>query len=71
MPLEVLATDLIRLGLTGPEEVDESPKKLAKRLIKEKVVASYREKNGFVYVATKTKWRLLFFRFENKIVHAV
>lgn len=53
MPLEVLATDLIRLGLTGPEEVDESPKKLAKRLIKEKVLASYREKTGLFMLQQK------------------
>lgn len=43
MPVEIHASDLIRLGLTDEDEVQTSKKKLAKRLIKEKIVQSYRE----------------------------
>lgn len=43
MPVEVLAADLVRLGIASVDEVEGSKKKLAKRLIKEKLVMSYRE----------------------------
>lgn len=43
MPVEVKLSDLIRLGLTDEDEAETSVRKLAKRLIKEKVVVSYRQ----------------------------
>lgn len=43
MPVEVQASDLIRLDLADEDEIEISKKKVAKRLIKEKVVQSYRE----------------------------
>lgn len=43
MPVEVKGSDLVRLGLATEDELQTSPKKLAKRLIKEGVVLSYRE----------------------------
>ena len=43
MPVEVRAQDLIRLGLTNEDELNNSIKKLAKRLKKEGVISSYRE----------------------------
>jgi Fe-S-cluster containining protein len=43
MPVEVKAFDLVRLGVATQDEVDISCKKLAKKLIKEKIVISYRE----------------------------
>lgn len=43
MPVEVRAEDLVRLGAATQDEVDISKKKLAKRLLKEGVIQSYRE----------------------------
>lgn len=43
MPLEVNAEDLIRLNLASE---DESPKQIAKRLLKEGVVKTYRAQTG-------------------------
>ncbi len=43
MPVEVTATDLVKLGLAHEDEILRSLKKTAKRLIKEKFVQSYRE----------------------------
>lgn len=53
MPVEVRATDLVRLGLASIDEVEGSKKKLAKRLIKEKVVSSYREGTDLFMLAQK------------------
>lgn len=47
MPVEVHASDLIRLGLTTQDDIDISPKKVAKNLIKSGVLTSYREKTNF------------------------
>lgn len=46
MPVEIKGEDLIRLGLTDIDELELSPKRLAKRLIKEGVISSYRESSG-------------------------
>jgi uncharacterized protein len=43
MPVEVKSSDLVRLGVATIDEVESSPKKLAKRLSKEGVISSYRE----------------------------
>ncbi len=43
MPVEVKLVDLIRLGLTDTDEANTSIKKLAKRLIKEGVISTYRQ----------------------------
>lgn len=53
MPVEVRASDLVRLGLTDQDEVDRSPKKLAKRLIKEKLIISYRESSGLFMMMSR------------------
>ncbi len=53
MPVEVKAEDLIRLGVTDIDEVEGSKKKLAKRLIKEKIVASYREGTDLFMLAQR------------------
>lgn len=47
MPVEIKAEDLVRLNLASEDEVQSSPRKLAKKLIKEGVIASYREKTEF------------------------
>ena len=46
MPVEIKSEDLVRLELCGQEEIEQSPKKVAKRLIKEGVLSSYREGTG-------------------------
>lgn len=46
MPVEIKGEDLVRLGLADVDELEQSPKRLAKRLIKEGVLSSYRESSG-------------------------
>ncbi len=46
MPVEIKASDLVRLELASEDEVSASPKKVAKRLIKEGIISSYRETTG-------------------------
>ncbi len=46
MPVEIKGEDLVRLGLTDIDELEQSPKRLAKRLIKQGVLSSYREASG-------------------------
>lgn len=43
MPVEVQLSDLVRLGVVGEDEAQGSIKKLAKRLIREGIVSSYRQ----------------------------
>lgn len=51
MPVEACATDLIRLGLADAHEIEETPKKVAKRLIKSGEVTSYRAATGIFILA--------------------
>lgn len=44
LPVEVSASDLIRLGLTCEEEAADSLKALAKRLMKEKIIQAFNAK---------------------------
>jgi hypothetical protein len=53
MPVEVHLTDLIRLGVTDEDEASGSIKKLAKRLIKEKIVISYRAGTNLFMLSAK------------------
>lgn len=53
MPVEVHASDLIRLGFTDQDEVDRSKRKLAKRLIREGVLQSYREGTDLFMLASR------------------
>ncbi len=43
MPVEVKATDLIRLEVATVDEVEISKRKLSRRLMKEGIIQSYRE----------------------------
>lgn len=43
MPVEVKASDLIRLGVVTEDEIERSMKKAAKRLKAEGVISSYRQ----------------------------
>lgn len=54
MPVEIKASDIVRLGLADQDEVDQSPRKLAKRLIKEGIVSSYREGTGNFMLTQKS-----------------
>lgn len=53
MPVEVKLSDLIRLGLTDEDEAKASMKKLAKRLIKEKIIVSYRQGTDLFMLSQK------------------
>lgn len=53
MPVEVKAADLIRLEIATQDEVDNSIKKLAKRLKKEGYISSYREGTEFFMLTQK------------------
>lgn len=53
MPVEVKLSDLIRLGLTDEDEAQTSMKKLAKRLIKEGVISSYRQGTDLFMLSQK------------------
>lgn len=46
MPVEIKASDLVRLELATEDEITGSLKKVARRLIKEGVISSYREGTG-------------------------
>lgn len=54
MPVEVKLSDLIRLGVTDVDEAQGSIKKLAKRLIKEGVIVSYRAGTEFFMLQQKS-----------------
>lgn len=60
MPVEVRLSDLIRLGLTDEDEAAGSIRKLAKRLIKEGSVASYRQGTDLFMLAQKANRDCLF-----------
>ncbi|MEK2689951.1 YkgJ family cysteine cluster protein [Bdellovibrio sp. GT3] len=53
MPVEVKLADLIRLGVTDEDEAASGVKKLSKRLIKEKIVISYRSGTEFFMLASR------------------
>ncbi len=53
MPVEVKAGDLVRLEIASPDEVENSIKKLAKRLKKEGYISSYREGTEFFMLTQK------------------
>lgn len=53
MPVEIKASDLVRLEIATQDEVDNSIKKLAKRLKKEGYISSYREGTEFFMLTQK------------------
>ena len=53
MPVEVKASDLVRLDVISEDEVLNSIKKAAKRLKKEGVISSYREGTEFFMLTQK------------------
>lgn len=53
MPVEIKAPDLVRLNLATQDEVLNTPKKLAKKLMKSGVISSYRESTGLFMITQK------------------
>ena len=60
MPVEVKLADLMRLNLVSEDEALGSIKKIAKRLIREGVVVSYRQGTEFFMLAQKANRDCLF-----------
>lgn len=54
MPVEIKSSDLVRLGLTDVDELENSIKKVAKRLKKEGVISSYREGTDLFMLTQKS-----------------
>lgn len=54
MLLEVTVTDLVRLGVCSEDEANGSPKKLFKRLKREKIAVSFRDKTGLFMLQSKS-----------------
>jgi hypothetical protein len=53
MPVEIKASDLIRLEIATQDEVDNSVKKLAKKLKKEGYISSYRDGTEYFMITQK------------------
>ncbi|WII73947.1 YkgJ family cysteine cluster protein [Bdellovibrio sp. 22V] len=60
MPVEVKLSDLIRLQLVTEDEAAGSIKKMAKRLIKEGFIVSYRQGTEFFMLSQKANRDCLF-----------
>jgi Fe-S-cluster containining protein len=54
MPVEIKGEDLVRLELATEDELSASSKKVAKRLIKEGILSSYREGTGNFMLTQKS-----------------
>ncbi|NBQ52627.1 MAG: YkgJ family cysteine cluster protein [Proteobacteria bacterium] len=54
LPVEATAEDMVRLGLAAEGEYRESPKRLFKKLLAQKVVSSFRVKSGLFTLAQKS-----------------
>ena len=67
MPVEVNASDLIRLGAATLDEVEISPRKLAKRLIKEKIIFSYREGTDLFMLSSRPNSDCLYLDFKTRL----
>lgn len=53
MPVEVKASDLVRMGVAGVEEIEENPKRVAQNLIRQNIIKSYRAATGLFTLAQK------------------
>ena len=67
MPVEIKAEDLLRLGLTSEDEIERSKKKLAKRLIKEKIISSYREGSELFMLSARPNGDCQFLDFKTRL----
>ncbi|MCX7977932.1 MAG: YkgJ family cysteine cluster protein [Bdellovibrionaceae bacterium] len=66
MPVEVRIDDLVRLGLVSEDEARGSLKKVAKRLIREKIIVSYRQSSGLFMLASKPNRDCIFLNSETR-----
>ena len=53
MPVEVTGADLVRLGVAMQDELEASPRKLAKRLQKQGLIQSYRDGTELFMMASR------------------
>lgn len=53
LPVEANLDDLIRMGYVDPSEAMASPKKIARRLIQQGIIKTFRAKNG-IYTLEQT-----------------
>ena len=53
MPVEIKSSDLVRLNLVHQDELENSVKKVAKKLKKQGVISSYREGTDFFMITQK------------------
>lgn len=67
MPVEIKAKDLIRLGLTTEDEVQNSLKKLAKRLEQQGIIRSYRSGTEFFMLTQRSNDDCYFLDFKTRL----
>lgn len=67
MPVEINADDLVRLGIAKQDEVDQSKKRLAKRLRKEGIIASYREGTDLFMLAQRANDDCVFLDLQTRL----
>lgn len=67
MPVEVRLSDLIRLGVASDDEAAGSIKKLAKRLIKEGIIVSYRQGTEFFILSQKANRDCIFMNSQTRL----
>lgn len=60
MPVEVKASDLVRLQLTTQDDIDNSIKKVAKKLKKNGLISNYREGTEFFMLTQKANFDCYF-----------
>jgi len=66
MPVEVEVSDLVHLDLVSEDEAQDSHKKLAKRLMKEKIIKSYRHGTGFFMLEQRPNGDCIFLGSEDR-----
>ncbi len=67
MPVEVTSEDLVRLELATQDEIDQSTRKVAKRLIKEGVLSSYREATGLYMMTQRPNGECYFLDYKTRL----
>jgi uncharacterized protein len=69
MPVEVTSEDLVRLELATEDEIEQSSKKVAKRLMKEGVLSSYREGTGLYMLTQRPNGDCYFLDYKTRLCH--
>lgn len=67
MPVEVGGKDLIRLGVVTEDEITHSLKKTVKRLLREKIIVSYRQGTDLFMLSQKANRDCLFLNSETRL----